>query len=69
MQQDKLHEIITKKNNQLEQEALNEASSIIEQISMKQESINRTQKDIEKLREQLKSLEIEQLDSKVILGE
>lgn len=68
MERSKLEQIISNKNEKLERQVLSEAESIIEQITIQQQTISACQERIVKLREQLQKLEVEQLDNKQILG-
>lgn len=63
-----LQSIIERKNEKLEYAIINEAERIIEQIIVEQSHMIGAQKNIDDLREQLKKLEIPQLDSSRILG-
>jgi phage shock protein A len=69
MELTKLQEIVTRKNEDLEREALHEAERIIEQIAQIQSQITRGENEIKKLRERLITLEVSQLDSQTILGQ
>ncbi len=69
MEVGKLQEIVTRKNERLERDALAEAEFIIEQIANKQQLIANANIDIEGLRQRLKDLEIKQLDSQALLGQ
>lgn len=64
----KLQSIIENKNKELERNALDTAEALIEQIADKQAFIAQAEKDITNLRERLKALEVQQLDSQTILG-
>ena len=64
----KLKSIITRKNEHLEHQALNEAESLIEQIARKQSLITQTQNEIANLRKELADLQVQQLDAGSILG-
>ncbi len=68
MQLDKLQSIIAQKNANLERDALNRASSIIDDIAELQQGINDANSQIAKLRNELVGLEIAQHDAKTILG-
>jgi hypothetical protein len=68
LETDKLHQIITNKNKQLEYYALKEAEHIIEQIADCQNEIEHAQEKIGALRKKLTELEIKQMDSATILG-
>jgi len=68
MENTKLKEIIERKNDRLERDALNEAENIIEAIASKQNLIQRTQEEIVRLREDLVALQIQQIDPATILG-
>jgi len=54
MNTEKLNQIITNKNEQLERDALREAESIIEQIAMQQQAITNANQRILKLHSALK---------------
>lgn len=69
MERDKIESIIQDKNDKLERNALGRAGDIISTIAANQESIAALERANERLREELKSLKIQQLDTKVILGE
>lgn len=64
----KLKDLIERKNDRLERDALDEAASIIDQIGNKQALIARTNGEIKELRERLTALEVQQLDPAAILG-
>ena len=68
MENTKLKEIIERKNDRLERDALNEAENIIEAIASKQNLIQSTQEEIVRLREDLVALQIQQIDPATILG-
>lgn len=68
MDTNKLQNIVSQKNERLEREALNNAEAIIEQIAVKQDLIVKTTKEITELQEELRQLEIRQLDPNKILG-
>lgn len=68
MTNEKLNQIIARKNEQLEQEAVYAAQRIIDGIAQCQGEIRQNEAQIATLREELKKLEIQQLDSTKILG-
>lgn len=68
MTTDKLNSIIAQKNEQLERQALNRASQIIDEIAEQQRIIAQSQKDISELRAELVGLQIEQINPVSILG-
>jgi hypothetical protein len=69
MNNDKLKQIIAHKNERLEQEAVNRASEIINEIAEYQQAKKDADKAIEKLRVELKTLEIDQINETSILGD
>lgn len=69
MQQDKLHGIIRDKNERLERETLRTAEQLIDAIAGEQETIRKSQGRIGDLREELKNLEVKQIDVNTVLGE
>lgn len=69
MTNEKLQQIIADKNERLEQETINEARHIIDQIGTCQLVIAEQQEKMGKLRADLKKLEIQQINPITILGE
>lgn len=65
---EKLKEIVKEKNRALEYEATQRARAIINEIAENNAAIVEATKANEKLRADLKSLEVEQLDETSILG-
>lgn len=68
MDSDKLNSIIERKNDHLEQDALNEASNLIDLITREQGIIEYSNNRIAEYRARLTALEVKQLDPKAILG-
>lgn len=68
MTNDKLNEIIKRKNEDLEESTVRYARNIIDAIGNNQVKVKALNKETEELRAELKSLEIEQLDATSILG-
>ena len=68
MQNDKLKQIIERKNERLEEQALREASDIIDEIGKQQARIREANSKIVELRAELKKLEVESVDAGEILG-
>ena len=68
MEQSKLQNIITEKNEQLERATLRQAESLIGEITSEQRQIKASQERIVELRKQLKELNVETLDAAEILG-
>jgi hypothetical protein len=68
MEQGKLQNLITEKNEQLERATLREAESLIGEIANEQRKIKTSQGRIADLRKQLKELNVETLDAAEILG-
>lgn len=68
MNNDKLKQLIARQNERLESNATEEAARIINQIAECQQAKNEADKEIAQLREQLKKIQIQQLDETSILG-
>lgn len=68
MTEQKLKDIIARKNEQLEQNAVSRATEIINAIAECQQDIVEANKRIEILRAELKALEIQQIKPESILG-
>lgn len=68
MTNDKLQSIIAQKNEQLERKAINRASQIIDEIAELQQGINDANSQIAKLRTELTSMQVEQINPTSILG-
>lgn len=68
MNAEKLRQIIGRKNEQLEQEAVYTAQRIIDGIAACQLEIRQNEQQIADLRNELQKLEIQQLDETKILG-
>lgn len=68
MTEQKLKDIIARKNEQLEQNAVSYATEIINAIAECQQNIVEANKRIEALRGELKALEIQQIKPESILG-
>lgn len=68
MTNDKLKQIIARKNEQLEQQAVNRASEIINEIATLQQAKKDADAEIVTLRAELKTLEVQQVDETSILG-
>lgn len=68
MKTETIHKIIQRKNEDLEQEAVAEARSLIDAIGSYQRAIAETEKQIADCRKRLAELEIAQLDATKILG-
>lgn len=62
-----IQNLVDERNKRLEKDALNSATDIIDEIVSEQNLIKLSQNRITQLRKQLTSLEIEQLDAKIIL--
>lgn len=69
MNADKLNQIIERKNERLEERAVNEAQRIIEKIADLQIAKQDADTKIIELRAELKKLEVQSVDAKSILGE
>ena len=67
METTKLRDIITKKNEQLEQSALRTAEQIIEGIVEQQRRMKAAKEEITALRKELAALDVPQLDPTTIL--
>lgn len=65
----KLNELVARKNEQLEEEALNHARQIINDIAREQQRVQDSAKRISELQAELKALNITSLDPKTILGQ
>ncbi len=68
MNADKLHQIIARKNEDLEDQAVRTAEQLITRISQLSAGIEEAKKEIAEAQKELKALEIQQLDPKTILG-
>ena len=68
MTTDKLNSIIAQKNEQLERDALRRASQIIDKIAECQQTIAHHQSEVELLRKELVSMQVEQIRPESILG-
>lgn len=68
MDTQKLEGIITRKNEQFERSALDYAERVIEQIADNQAQIASLEDRNVELRKELTDLQVQQLDSKAILG-
>lgn len=68
MTTDKLNSIIAQKNEQLERRAAQRASEIIDEIAELQQGINDANSQIAKLRTELTSMQVEQINPTSILG-
>ncbi len=68
MENTKLKQIIARKNEQLEQRAVDRAREIIDSIAECQQAKLDADKEIETLRAELKALQIPQVDETSILG-
>ncbi len=68
MNNDKLRQLIARQNERLESNATEEAARIINQIAECQQAKAEADKEIATLREQLKKIQIQQLDETSILG-
>lgn len=68
MTTDKLNSIIAQKNEQLERQALNHASQIIDEIAECQSIIAQNLAQIDILRKELTSVQVEQIRPESILG-
>lgn len=68
MDRGKLTELITRKNERLEEEALDRAGDLIASIVAEQQRIKVAETRIEKYRKELATLEVEQLDQSAVLG-
>lgn len=69
MQTNKLKEIIARKNERLESDAVNEAEQHINHILKMQEVISEAQAEIKESQEALKKLEVKNVDAASVLGE
>lgn len=68
MTNDKLNQIIADKNDRLERDAVDQARRIIDQIAEYQQAKVEAETRIAALREELKKLEIVQVNAASILG-
>jgi len=68
MNNDKLKQLIARQNERMEQNAAEEAASIINQIAECQQAKAEADKEIATLREKLKAIQVAQLDETSILG-
>lgn len=68
MTTDKLNSIIAQKNEQLERDALRRASQIIDEIAECQSIIAQNLAQIDILRKELTSMQVEQIRPESILG-
>jgi hypothetical protein len=68
MNTDKLSGLIRRKNERLEEEALGQAEDLISKIVKEQERIKASEARIVELRDELKALEVEQIDQSAVLG-
>lgn len=68
MTTDKLNSIIAQKNEQLERQALNRASQIIDEIAECQSIVAQNLAEIDTLRKELTSMQIQQIKAESILG-
>ena len=68
MTTDKLQSIIAQKNEQLERQALNRASQIIDEIAECQTIVAQNLAEIDILRKELTSMQVEQINPVSILG-
>ena len=68
MNAEQLRQIVREKNEQRERVAVRTAEDIIESIVKEQQGITAAQTRIQKLREELTKLQVEQLDDRQILG-
>ena len=68
METTKLTKIIDRKNERLEEEALNQAAHLIEAIARQQRLIVEANDAIAQHRKELAALQVEQLDPIAILG-
>ena len=68
MNTEQLRQIVREKNEQRERVAVRTAEDIIESIVKGQQGIAAAQTRIQKLREELTKLQVEQLDDRQILG-
>lgn len=69
MKADKINELINRKNDELERNALDQAAQIINEIAAQQQAKQRIDGRIAELRAELKELEIASVKSQDILGE
>ena len=68
MKNEQIHQIIREKNDQRERNVLRTAEQIIEQIVIEQQKIANATTAIASLRDDLRKLEVEQLDANAVLG-
>lgn len=68
MTNDKLEQIIARKNEQLEYDTVRRATEIIDEIAEYQQAKVEAEKKIVELREELRKLEIPQVNKVEILG-
>lgn len=68
MQRDKLSELITRKNERLEEDALRNAEDLIGEIVKQQGRIKEAEQRIAECRSELAALEVERLDQNDVLG-
>ncbi len=68
MKVEQLNQIIKDKNEQRERQTLKTAEQIIEGIVQHQKVIEGAQQHIQNLRDELVTLQVEQLDPKTVLG-
>lgn len=69
MDNQKLRQLIARKNEQLEEQTANRARQIIDEISSLQQAKKDADTEIAKLRSELRGLQVTQLDETSILGE
>lgn len=68
MDRGKLTQLITRKNERLEEEALDRAGDLIADIVKEQQKIKDSEARIAEYRKELASLQVEQLDQSAVLG-
>lgn len=69
MNNDKIRQIIARKNEQLEENAVHSARQIIDAIARLQQTKIDADKEIQSLRSELKTLEVQQVNETSILGD
>lgn len=69
MEREKINGIVKEKNERLERDALRSAEEIIDTIAKEQGNIQKAEKRIIELRNELKELTVSQLDANQLLGD
>jgi hypothetical protein len=68
MDAEKLNQVIERRNEESERDALHQAEHLIENIVNEQQSIARSNERIAEYRKQLRELEVETVDPTAVLG-